>query len=405
MDDLQPKTCAICGKEGSKHCARCQSIDYCSTQCQKSDYPTHKLLCRTFMEFDASARPSPQHFRAILFPEDEQKPKIIWLHCPWIEGDEGRFELPDVEPFLGDDSISRTRINFNRRLKCYLPDYTNIRYRDAFLEGGSKLNQCIRAITNTSTTPYWCGPIVALGCKGFEYYSSTEKMRDVNLSDFRHLVDYFDLWDKGGSEHQQSTKDKDMVSGVRINCLGDFQVCKRPKFEPVEVSLSDTVFCGNTGIDRWTSDIADRIGLPVFTRKYSPDARWAEQKSALDGSSYENNQEATFLHLNCKDRPGDFMGWGWVPMDWQSGSGSVLVVRQDKKPLHPWHLEALSEYCVDQVQPIFEAALEKCPPKDPNDPRTIAIRNAALAKISRSNFLETWWRVSDRNQVPNPFSI
>ncbi|KAK8157676.1 hypothetical protein BKA80DRAFT_194732, partial [Phyllosticta citrichinensis] len=134
---------------------------------------------------------------------------------------------------------------------------------------------------------------------------------------------------------------------VRINCLGDVEVCKRPKFERVEVPFSDPVFVGK----RWTSEIGDLIGVPVYTRKYAHDAAWKGGSS--DGFAYENNQEATFLHLNCKDKPGQILGWGWAPMDWQQGSGSVLVVRQDKKPLHPWHAEALSEYCSVRVQPVF----------------------------------------------------
>lgn len=38
--------CTHCGKEGAKaRCARCHTNYYCSRQCQKADYPFHKMRC------------------------------------------------------------------------------------------------------------------------------------------------------------------------------------------------------------------------------------------------------------------------------------------------------------------------------------------------------------------------
>jgi len=35
----------VCGKEGAKTCSRCRTARYCSSECQKTDWPTHKLTC------------------------------------------------------------------------------------------------------------------------------------------------------------------------------------------------------------------------------------------------------------------------------------------------------------------------------------------------------------------------
>ncbi|KAK7613500.1 hypothetical protein JOL62DRAFT_380207 [Phyllosticta paracitricarpa] len=429
MRVLSPKSCAICGKEKTQECARCHGVRYCSKECQKADWALHKLLCRLFSDFNSSPRPGPQHIRAILFNPNEQKPKLIWLHCPWSENDGESFQIPDYKSHLGESGfLGHHKIDHNRRLGLELSDSIDLLFRDNFLGDGSTYNLCIRAITDHNATPHWRGPVIAHGLFSTAFDASA--CRALDLVDFRTLVDFFNCNFNNEEFHRimdlivsledndpQSGKSKktdsdqassnDVVWGVRINCSGDVEVCKRPKFERVQVPPSDAVFVGETGKDRWTSEIGDRIGMPVYTRKYAQNPAWKGKSS--HGFACENNQEATFLHLNCKDKPGQVLGWGWVSMDWQQGSGSVLVVRQDKKPLHPWHAEALSEYCSVRVQPLFEVALEKSPSDNPNDARTATIRSAALEKISRAGFELTWKRVLERNQdgsqVESPYEV
>ncbi|TBU39347.1 hypothetical protein BD309DRAFT_1083464 [Dichomitus squalens] len=39
--------CAVCGKRATSRCAGCQSIAYCGSECQRSDWPDHKITCRS----------------------------------------------------------------------------------------------------------------------------------------------------------------------------------------------------------------------------------------------------------------------------------------------------------------------------------------------------------------------
>jgi hypothetical protein len=43
----QDNQCSYCKKfiRGIKHCGKCNTIQYCSKECQRSDFPSHKLIC------------------------------------------------------------------------------------------------------------------------------------------------------------------------------------------------------------------------------------------------------------------------------------------------------------------------------------------------------------------------
>lgn len=40
------KTCAVCEKQSKKFCSRCKKINYCSIECQRAHWKTHKLMCQ-----------------------------------------------------------------------------------------------------------------------------------------------------------------------------------------------------------------------------------------------------------------------------------------------------------------------------------------------------------------------
>ncbi|KAH8674471.1 hypothetical protein BGZ60DRAFT_404089 [Tricladium varicosporioides] len=76
---MATSTCIICNSSNAKSCSSCHSISYCSLECQKSDWPLHKTICKTFTTLPS--RPSPSHKLAILFPVDSKDPQLIWIKC------------------------------------------------------------------------------------------------------------------------------------------------------------------------------------------------------------------------------------------------------------------------------------------------------------------------------------
>ncbi|CAM6113755.1 unnamed protein product [Calypogeia fissa] len=95
-----PVLCTICDSNGTQFCTQCRTLRYCSKECQRIDWPTHKLLCRSFSDFRTP--PGPTFKRAILFPVSEKTPKFIWLKILTKYDEEGdyAYESPQLEGLL-----------------------------------------------------------------------------------------------------------------------------------------------------------------------------------------------------------------------------------------------------------------------------------------------------------------
>lgn len=61
-------------------------------------------------------------------------------------------------------------------------------------------------------------------------------------------------------------------------------------------------------------------------------------------TGYLDNQAITYIHVDPNT--------GFAPPDWQSGIGTVIVARKDKKDLPPEHYEAIWMYC-DRILDYF----------------------------------------------------
>ena len=77
--------CTLCNKALApnaqhKECSMCKASVYCSIDCQKQDWRTHKLVCEKFKAFETQhPRPSTACKLAIFLPVDEDNPKLAWL--------------------------------------------------------------------------------------------------------------------------------------------------------------------------------------------------------------------------------------------------------------------------------------------------------------------------------------
>ncbi|KAL9086506.1 MAG: hypothetical protein Q9165_007122 [Trypethelium subeluteriae] len=411
MSTEASKSCTVCNKATARHCNRCKSARYCSTTCQHADWPTHKLLCAAFSAFDTSSRPTNEHVQAIFFPVNDKKPEVVWLHFKFNDDDDSDdyagYQFAEVHSFLGPDALERKSIQYNPVLKRNLSDTIYVCCRDAFLIDGSEPNKSIASITATKPGQYhdWRGPIIAYGKVGLGIDQPVCK--DLDMNDFRHITDNFLSYNSNHTPAIEQSIDI-KIEGVKINCVGDQKTFNKPYFETIGVSSLDPVF-----IEQESSDIAKRIGLPIFTRHCIPDPTWANDRDhkIFGHQSPFNNEGATFLHLCCDpkathDLHTGIWGWGWASQQWQGGVGSAIVVRQDRKPLSPLHVEALCRYCIDEIRPLLAHSIGEYAPEEPMS------KDAVLAMICRPTFIIKWYKLLDEKhrekeypEDPDPYSV
>lgn len=184
--------CDMCSKPGPQRCQACHKSRYCSRECQKLDWPIHKLVCKLFKDFEE--RPGGNFRRAIYFPDTNSRPRFIWLPFTWIGGDagngEGIYHLPNLDIIFGKGKqlAAPNSLTFNPVLNRFLSHTILINYGDSCLIDGSPWNKSVYAIVDPELTRHWRGPIVAYGMQGVDFDPSNSD--DLDTTDFRHIIDY-----------------------------------------------------------------------------------------------------------------------------------------------------------------------------------------------------------------------
>ncbi|KAI2462729.1 hypothetical protein F4781DRAFT_419156 [Annulohypoxylon bovei var. microspora] len=110
--------CAVCCKDGGKLCAVCKSCCYCSKECQRMDWSSHKKLCK-IAEADSEAgskRPSPFHLKAIYFPDNKDTYEFVWVeYFPNLDHPLGPRDIPKaqaIRAIFGRDSPIKIKPHF-----------------------------------------------------------------------------------------------------------------------------------------------------------------------------------------------------------------------------------------------------------------------------------------------------
>ncbi|KAI0199956.1 hypothetical protein F4808DRAFT_471157 [Astrocystis sublimbata] len=372
MDDpQQPSHCRAC-KESSLLCNKCKIETYCSTQCQKADFPIHGLLCSKFADFDITPRPSKDHRRAILFGEYADEPEMIWVAGNATNADVGATTL-QIEPHL----VKHAYIKDKLPLKEELLNPICVCFRGEFNEERS--NRSIARITSMGFGDHytWQGCVVAYGSNRWG------GREDLDMKDYRHVAEFFLSCDSRIAP-QMVWSMSPKVKAVRVNCEGSQRYLNKPQFEQIELSSNHYIFEYNS-----TSDIADRIGIPIFTYRCYP------IPSPSDDYDWHDNLYAEYLHLSCDP---ESKGWG-TAIDHEEFDGtycSFIMVRQDKKPLSLCAAEALCKYCLFEVGPFLELSAEEDGHNDENNvKRSGALsKEAILSLICRQTFFLYYLKIA-----------
>ncbi|KAL4876938.1 hypothetical protein BJY04DRAFT_210300 [Aspergillus karnatakaensis] len=341
IDNFEPQDCCVmCNKSPGLRCARCRSTYYCSRDCQKSDFPSHRLLCKQFATLPH--RPSFEHKRAILFPVGRDKPCLIWIPCKRQADEDGiSWTKIDPYPYLGTDKPFKgiMRIEHNP-IRCrnlgsgfvaFAPDKkgycVSVIHREAYLEGGSSMNRSVLASVKASCasiTPHqYRGPMIAL--RGIHH----EDYADITLANFRHLMDYLVSYRNHhvresvpGLQYHAPTA----VRGVKICCHGEVKLHGSEPFVSVDVTPANQISLGSGSI----SPISVCLGMPLRLWK-DPDIEFRHDPPGWNGGmTADSNLNVAFLMMETDTTKSQ---WGWAPAYWNSGIGNVWAVREDGRKL------------------------------------------------------------------------
>lgn len=113
-----PTHCPRCKEQATKTCGGCKNIAYCSAECQQADWPTHKVLCKTFKDF--TQRPSAGKCRVVAFLPGEAKPRFMWATVV-DKGDYMTFDASSLFPTV-QEYEQKSSIHHNAWTDTYL-DY------------------------------------------------------------------------------------------------------------------------------------------------------------------------------------------------------------------------------------------------------------------------------------------
>lgn len=188
--------CTICNSAYTHLCKQCHSSSYCSTRCQKIDWPCHKLLCSEYTTL--KERPSSEYKRGILFSPNAKAPSFIWIKCDRqresSDEPEPYFEVPQFEEHLGVGTgykgMTPQKFFKNYVRGREIPQPFEMWMRDNFWNDGSSKNQSAIAATKGAMAHDWRGPLVALKYKDAWEGGRNVVYADMDMQDFREAVDY-----------------------------------------------------------------------------------------------------------------------------------------------------------------------------------------------------------------------
>lgn len=356
----------MCNTSPGIQCAQCRSTYYCSRGCEKSDSPSHSLLCKQFaIQAD---RPSPEHKRAIFFPVERDKPCLIWIPCrrQYDEEDGIGWTQIDPYPYLGTDQPVKgtMRIEHNpvrsRNLGSGFAGFSpyqegycvSLIHREAYLKDGSATNRSILAsvrVSCTSTIPHeYRGPMLALQEISHEDYA------DITLADFRHLMDY--LISYRNTHVRESVPDllhraPTTFRGVKICCHGEIKFHGSGLFVSVDVTRANQISLGNGSV----SSISVCLGMPIRLWK-DPDTEFRNNPPGWEGGmTADSNPNVAFLMMETDSSKDE---WGLAPMYWNSQIGNVWAVREDGRDLAVKDVAMMCHFSRRKLQRMFEDVME-----------------------------------------------
>ncbi|KAF2101350.1 hypothetical protein NA57DRAFT_53323 [Rhizodiscina lignyota] len=317
------------------------SSKYCSKHCQESDWPSHKLLCKSFREFHP---PFPDACRAIFFPEDTARP--YWI--PLRRSESGVDSIEEVfEEFLAAQGLGGEWERYPIRSNNVLGRELNKGYSKlkpvikllvsvaAYGDGpdGTSVNRSVISATNGLCSMRWRGSKLAYGC------SETDAATLYQFST--------STWKIFGSSVTISSSPSPAPAELHSLRPGRIQRTisqGRPEFERVSVPMRHNVF----DLTAYLSDdermsfsrLSERVQMDVQAWKVRMDPEYVTASGLAD---YLINPGASALFFGPldTDKRLEAQDWDRPARRFEGEIGSVIIVRRLNHgvPLSIYHAE------------------------------------------------------------------
>ena len=181
--------CFVCQTATTKTCAKCKTTYSCGSDCQKRNWPAHKTLCG-LVPFEQAPQDGQRRVRAIFFPEDQEKPQVVYVPLKHVEDEDGSYDSLETDSWIsGLHDFSRMCINPFKG-NAWLKNSLRITFRDTFLKDGSKSNKSISKMTENKQAHDWRGPSLVAKFDGV-YFDDPNTYLDIEAEDLSDIRDFF----------------------------------------------------------------------------------------------------------------------------------------------------------------------------------------------------------------------
>lgn len=264
--------CLLCNKEGALRCAGCKEARYCSNDCQKVDWSTHKLLCKSAAELTAEKRPSPLHLRSIIFPEKEPRPRFVWLKFfeTWVDNETTALGV-DLAPLVRnaseaapDSTIIANEVTgrtLHKQLSvCFLQTPTGTENM-SFNKIDTRISEVLK------------GSVLVYGFIHDEH--GPFNPQGLTTSDLRHIIDEFairsDIQRRSQLCEGPLERSAEKSTGVMMNCYGDLNSLHLPMYQSFDLR----------GTCEYTEGYAalEAIGIPLRFHRLGNSVSWHGRKT------------------------------------------------------------------------------------------------------------------------------
>ncbi|KAF2276500.1 uncharacterized protein EI97DRAFT_458425 [Westerdykella ornata] len=393
---LPEHTCAMCPGEGSIKCGKCELVRYCSEECQENDAQVHTMLCESLASFETP--PSESHRRAIVFDENPENAtaRFIWLRVHRnVDEDGSEYDQPNLGEFLkSKDGRVRSTITKNHVLWRPLSHSIHIEHYLPNAHGWDE-NSAVSKVVDCRYTPRntWISTILVYATEP----NSRElpKIQHLGPQDFRSIVDFLNT-SKSCALASDIRYFGKTVQGVRLNCKGDMaEPAARPAIEAVQVPLTHCLFD-----DSVLLPIPSKLDLPILAARclrkpeYEKDIELYKGAGALSQSWLlerdERRATTSILPLDHHSRRAYYQG-------------TLVLARQDQKPLFPEHIEALWRYVKYFLEPMMADASSIHADEDARENVQKEITTEKFQLYYRH--FQTFQDTEDERKKPSPYDV